>query len=91
MIDDVMNFDGAGEAPSRLGNNLSDLPRPGTPEFDARNAAEVAARDIAGSGINPTRLQVLAAEKAAGDRARAELAATERRTPDKERAPARLA
>jgi hypothetical protein len=74
-----MKFDGDTAPPQAPHNNLTNVPPPGTPEFDAWIAADKKARDIAGSGINHARAQMLAAEQLAGDKTRRQLAEIERK------------
>ena len=51
-------------------NNCSNLPPVGSPEWEARLDAELAARALAGSGINHARASVLAADRAAAEKTR---------------------
>jgi hypothetical protein len=66
-----MHFDGAGESPAAPHNEVSRIPEPGTPGFDAFIEAEKRAREPWISGINPDRNAVLARDKAAADAQRA--------------------
>jgi hypothetical protein len=71
-----MNFDGDNAPPTPPHNNTSMCPEPGTPGFDKWVAAENAARERAGAGINHQRLATLAADKAAAEKTRKELEAS---------------
>lgn len=65
------DFDGEGQAPAAPQNNATNVPAPGTPEAAAWIAADKAARDKAGSGVNHQRLATLAADQKAVEESRA--------------------
>ena len=49
----MAGFDDANETPNRAINNCSNLPPVGSGEWQARVDAEIAARNVAGSGNQP--------------------------------------